>query len=287
MEVKKEYLPYMTDIFRAFPQTFFLKDREGKYAFATKVCELINAGEDGTIVGKTDFDIQYDKELGRRYYEEDLEIIAKGISTHTIDEIDIQGEKNYIEVIKKPIYNDEKEVIGIIGICNDVTELVNIRKQYEQLSLYDSLTGLYNRNYIVKFNFDEEQNMPCSYIVCDCNGLKMINDQFGHNAGDQHLCKVASLLKEVARDDSVVIRWGGDEFVIVTPKCSEILHKKLMDEIKEKQQKYMGNNPYIGLAVGGALRTSIHQSEAEILKIADERMYADKARQKHSLDKIS
>ena len=287
MEVKKEYMPYMKDIFWALPQTFFLKDAEGKYAFASKICELVNAGPDGTVIGKKDSEIQYDKALGMRYEEEDQKILKTGISTHTIDTVDIQGEKHYIEVIKNPIYNDEKDIIGIVGICNDVTELVIVREKYEQLSLYDSLTGLYNRNYIVKFNFDNEISMPCSYIVCDCNGLKMINDQFGHSAGDRHLCKVAELLKEVASKGSVVIRWGGDEFVVVTPKCSEIAHKKLMDEIREKQEKYMGNNPYIGLAVGGALRTGINQSEAEVLKLADERMYEDKALQKKSLDKIS
>lgn len=287
MEVKKEYMPYMQDIFRALPQTFFLKDAEGKYAFASKVCELVNAGSDGTLIGKTDSEIQYDKALGKRYEEEDQRILKKGIPTHTIDTIDVQGEKHYIEVIKNPIYNDDKEIIGIIGICNDVTELVIIREKYEQLSLYDSLTGLYNRNYIVKFNFDNETSMPCSYIVCDCNGLKMINDQFGHTAGDRHLCKIAGMLKEVAYEKSVVIRWGGDEFVIVTPGCSEIAHRKLMDAIKESQKSYMGNNPYIGLAVGGAIRISQQQPETEILKLADERMYADKALQKKSLNKIS
>ena len=55
MEIKKEYMPYMTDIFRALPQTVFLKDTEGRYAFTTKVCDLINAGPNGTIVGKRDY----------------------------------------------------------------------------------------------------------------------------------------------------------------------------------------------------------------------------------------
>lgn len=287
MEVKKEYIPYLQDIFLALPQTFFLKDAEGRYAFATKVCELINAGTEGTIIGKRDYDVQFDKELGMRYYQEDMEIIKTGISTHTIDVFEVNGEKNYIEVIKNPIYNDEKEIIGIIGICNDVTELVNVKQKYEQLSLYDSLTGLYNRNYIVKFDFENENSMPCSYIVCDCNGLKMINDRYGHSAGDQYLCQVADMLREAAMEESVVIRWGGDEFVIVTPQCSEVAHKKLMDEIRNRQKNYTGSNPFIGLAVGGALRTSIEQSEEAILKLADERMYEDKAMQKKCMGKIS
>lgn len=287
MEIKKEYVSYMRDIFRALPQTFFLKDAEGRYAFATKICELINAGPEETIIGKRDYDIQLDRELGMRYYQEDMEIIATGKSTHTIDVVEVNGEKNYIEVIKNPIYNDDKEIIGIIGICNDVTELVTLREKYEQLGLYDSLTGLYNRNYIVKFDFDNEKSMPCSYIVCDCNGLKMINDRYGHSTGDEYLCQVANILKESVPKRSVVIRWGGDEFVIVTPRCSEIAHKKLIDKIRSRQEHYTGKNPFIGLAIGGALRTSIYQSEAEILKLADERMYADKAHQKQGLGKIS
>lgn len=52
MEIKKEYVPFIRDIFRAFPQTVFIKDTEGKYVFTTKVCDLLNAGPSGTIVGK-------------------------------------------------------------------------------------------------------------------------------------------------------------------------------------------------------------------------------------------
>ena len=66
MEVKKEYIPFMKDVFRSLPQTLFLKDTEGRYAFTTKVCDLVNAGSNGTIIGKRDYEIQYDKELGMR-----------------------------------------------------------------------------------------------------------------------------------------------------------------------------------------------------------------------------
>lgn len=287
MEVKKEYMPYMKDIFRSLPQTLFIKDTEGRYTLTTKVCDLVNGGPEGSIIGKTDCDIQFDKELGMRYYKEDKDIIAKGISIHTIDEVVVNGEKNYIEVIKNPIYNDDHEVVGICGICNDVTELVNIREKYEQLSLYDSLTGLYNRNYIVRFDFDNEKSLPCSYIVCDCNGLKMINDQYGHSAGDEYLRKMAEILKTTAPEGSVVIRWGGDEFVVVTPGCSEESQKDIIKAIKTKQRSIVERDARIGLAVGGAVRTELSVSENDILKLADEKMYADKTFCKKILCKIS
>ncbi len=276
MEVKKEYAPFMTDVFRCLPQTVFIKDIEGKYAFTTKVCDLVNVGPNGTIVGKTDYEIQYDKELGMRYYKEDLEIIRTGMSTHTTDLVCVEGERHYIEVIKNPIYNDEKEIIGIIGICNDVTELMLAREKYEQLSLHDSLTGLYNRNYIVKFDFDNEKSLPCSYILCDCNNLKMINDMYGHSAGDQYIIETARLLKENAADRSVVIRWGGDEFIVITPACSQEEHEAQISTIRKAQNKFSEVNSSTGISVGGVLRTQLTVSENEILKIADKRMYEEK-----------
>lgn len=277
MEVKKEYISVMKDVFRALPQTLFIKDTEGKYALTTKVCDLVNAGPSGTIVGKTDYEIQYDKELGMRYYKEDLEIIEKGISTHTIDMVCVAGDRHFIEVTKNPIYNDDDEIVGIIGICNDLTELMIAREKYEQLSLYDAMTGLYNRNYIVKFNFDKEECLPCSYILCDCNNLKMVNDVYGHNAGDQYLKAAAKLLKENAFENSVVIRWGGDEFVVVTPACSSEKHEALMNGIRNSQKKFSEQNLNVGISLGGVLRTQLNVSENEILKIADKRMYEDKA----------
>lgn len=255
MEVKKEYIPFMKDIFRALPQTLFLKDTEGRYAFTTKVCDLVNAGPNGTIIGKRDYEVQYDKELGMRYYNEDMEIIRTGISTHTTDLVVVEGERHYIEVIKNPIYNDEKEIIGIIGICNDVTELMFAREKYEQLSLHDTLTGLYNRNYIVKFDFDNEKSLPCSYILCDCNNLKMVNDLYGHSAGDQYLGETARLLKENVSERSVVIRWGGDEFLVITPACSQEEHEEQIRRIRNAQKKFADANPNTGISVGGVLRT--------------------------------
>lgn len=287
MEVKRECTPYMGEVFRALPETLFIKDTEGRYAFTTKVCDLVNAGPDGTIIGKTDVEVQFDKTLGMRYYKEDMDIIKNGISTHTIDPVCVGDKKVYIEVTKNPIYNDDKEIIGICGICNDITELMNLREKYEQLCLHDSLTGLYNRNYVAKFDFDNESSLPCSYILCDCNNLKMVNDKYGHEAGDRYICQAADMLGRIVSDKSIVIRWGGDEFLIITPSCSEQMHETLLGAIKDYREKVSDIEPDTGLAVGGALRTRLETSEKDIIKTADTRMYSDKALYKKQHRKIS
>lgn len=276
MEIKKEYKPFMKDIFRALPATLFIKDRDGRYAFTTKVCDLVNAGPEGTIIGKRDYDIQLDKELGKRYYREDMEIMKRGISTHTVDKFVSKEGVFYLEIIKKPIFNDQKEVIGVVGICNDVTELMKLRKKYERLSLQDPMTGIYNRNYTMKFDFDNEASLPCSYIFCDCNGLKKINDKYGHDVGDCYIRDTVKLLNEIALEDSIVVRWGGDEFLIVTPNMDINTHNKLVQKLKIGQQKFQMKDIDTGLSVGEILRTNLLVSLEDTLKIADEKMYLDK-----------
>lgn len=210
-----------------------------------------------------------------------------GISTHSIDSFYGDDGKHYIEVIKNPIYNDDKEIVGIIGICNDLTELMNMRERYEHISLHDTLTGLYNRNYSAKYDFDNEASLPCSYIVCDCNELKMINDKYGHRAGDLYIQENAHLLEDMIPGKSVAIRWGGDEFVVITPHCTEEMHEALVNSIRTNRKKFNDAEPETGLAVGGALRKSLDIPITDILKKADERMYADKVLIKKECCKIS
>ncbi len=277
MEIKEEYKAYMQEIVRSLPATLFFKDTEGKYVFTTKVCDLVNAGPEGTIIGKWDFEIQFDKELGRRYYEEDMRILKTGESTHTIDRID-NGSGNivYIEVIKQAIYNDEGEIIGICGICNDVTELENLRQKYEKMSLYDPMTGAYNRNYTITYHFDREDCLPCSYIFCDCDHLKRINDQFGHDMGDKYIMEAFKILKDSMTERSVLIRWGGDEFLLITPSCEEEEHEALLETIRTAQKRLSDIKPEMGLSAGGMVRTTMEIPESTVMKQADERMYENK-----------
>ncbi len=277
MEIKDEFKASMKDIFRSLPATLFLKDTEGKYVYTTQICDLVNAGPDGTIIGKWDYEIQYDKALGRRYYEEDMQILKTGESTHTIDEIDIgNGDVVYIEVLKEAIRNDEGEIIGICGICNDVTELEKLRRQYEKLSLHDTLTGAYNRNYTVECDFDQEESLPCSYIFCDCNNLKKINDNFGHEMGDLYITEAFKILQQSVMETSVIVRWGGDEFLIITPNCDETTQQKLIDGIKADQCGLSEIKPEMGLSIGGMLREDPDTPEAVVIKQADQKMYEDK-----------
>ena len=277
MEINEEYNIYIKDFVRALPATLFFKDTEGKYIFTTKVSNMLNTGPEGTIIGKSDIEVQSDKALGQRYYEEDMQILKTGKPTHSIDFFHTpDGNEIYLEILKDAIRNDEGEIIGICGICNDVTEIEKLRRQYEKLSLYDPLTGAYNRNYLAEYDFDNEQILPCSYIFCDCNNLKKINDNFGHDMGDRYITEAYKILKGVMKDDSVIVRWGGDEFLIITPHCDTAVHKELMEKIEVSQSKLSEIKPGMGLSIGGVVRKTLEITESLVMKQADQKMYEKK-----------
>ena len=261
------------------PVVLFAKDKECRYIYTSEIESLIKGGEEHSILGKTDMDIHYDPELGKTYYEQDKEIIRTGKSCHCYSEFIQDGRIIYKEIAKNPVYSDG-EIIGVCGVVSDVTELMNMKQKFENLTLFDTLTGLYNRNYFLKHDFDKATCLPCTYIMCDCNNLKEVNDQIGHEAGDRYIREAAELLESVVPDNGICARWGGDEFLLIIPDCDYGKSKLFVKEIEEKQRIQSESMPYMEIAVGVCVRYDINQPEAEAIQQADQNMYVDKKRKK-------
>ena len=143
-----------------------------------------------------------------------------------------------------------------------------------QLSFRDTMTGLYNRN---KFNqvlhkgrCTEDKNLPLGIAYFDLNGLKEINDRYGHDAGDKLIVKTASHLNRLFFDKTY--RIGGDEFVVIDRESDEETFRRKVDEAAEIMK-----NDGITIAVG-VCRSSGPQDIAELFHEADRLMYEDKKR---------
>ena len=273
----------MKQFMRNAPVNIFFKDTECKYLFASEICSLVYADEDGGITGKTDLEIQSIPELGRFYYEDDKKILATGKGSQYISEFPMEnGESLYFEIKKSAVRDENGNIIGIVGIVDNVSERVRLEKKVEELSIIDGLTGVYNRNYLNYRIEEKKKNLtfPFTVIMSDCNYLKKVNDQFGHEYGDILLKIIAGTLKEEMPEDSPVIRMGGDEFMILGNGIAEEKASELMANIRESLKRKSKEKIPLSLAMGSYTVQSKDFSFDEVCHEADLRMYADKKRLK-------
>lgn len=265
------------------PVNIFFKDTECKYCFVSEICDLVSAGENGSIIGKTDLEVQKFPEMGKMYYEDDKKILATGESSQYINEFPMEdGESLYFEIKKSAVRDENGSIIGIVGIVDNVTERIRLEKKVEELSIIDGLTGVHNRNYL-KYRVEEKRRkliFPFTVIISDCNYLKKVNDQYGHEYGDILLKIVADTLKEEVPEDSPVIRMGGDEFMILGNGITEEKASELMANIRESLKRKSKENIPFSLVMGSYTVQSKDFSFDEVCHEADLRMYADKKRLK-------
>jgi len=173
----------------------------------------------------------------------------------------------------------DEERLAKAKMSSEIDERKQLELQLQFWGMHDAMTGLYNR-----FFFEAELERlqysrlyPISIIMADLDGLKHINDHFGHAFGDQLLKGVAQVLKETFRAEDVVARIGGDEFVVLLTLTDEAAIQLIAGRLRENLARYNRQCPdqIISLSIGVA--TGVKGSYlTQVLKLADDRMYAEK-----------
>lgn len=176
-------------------------------------------------------------------------------------------------------------VTRMVGTHIDITELKQQQQEIQYLSFHDHLTGLYNRRF-----FDEElarldtpRNMPLTLLLMDVNGLKLTNDAFGHQAGDRLLRTVADVLRRTCREDEIVARIGGDEFIILLPRTGEEAAASLGIRLREAFANVRMETGTISVAFGWATKNDMSQPAGSVFITAENRMYQQKIYEMNSV----
>ncbi|WP_373481976.1 HD domain-containing phosphohydrolase [Acetobacterium sp.] len=181
--------------------------------------------------------------------------------------------EKFFEVVA---YSPEPQQVAVI--ISDITERKQTEEKIRYLSDHDYLTGVYNRHYYEEAlaTIDRAENLPLSLVISDVNGLKLINESFGHELGDELLKKVARIIREECRDQDVVARLSGDEFIILLPKTDESETSKIVKRMRAAAQEQSVGAINFSISLGYETKTSSDQNIQEVLKNAEDNMYRHK-----------
>ncbi|MDU2672957.1 MAG: diguanylate cyclase [Clostridium sp.] len=284
IELQKVLTNKIIDI---LPGVIFYKDLNSKYVYANKACrDFYSQRGIPDIIGKSELDICQNKEQGKKFMEDDKHIIENKTPIHNeIVYKDKDGEFTYREVIKIPLLDKYGNVKGVVGRSLDITERKKYQDKLEYLSYTDILTGAKNRTYFeeVEKRYSEEGKLPLGVIMGDANGLKLVNDTFGHRQGDKLLTDITEVLKNVSKNVGEVFRIGGDEFIILVPEASLKQCEELILEIEEKCNQYKNDLFNISISLGAAVKYDAKKDIYEVIKEAEDKVYRNKLLQKSSI----
>jgi diguanylate cyclase (GGDEF)-like protein/PAS domain S-box-containing protein len=178
-----------------------------------------------------------------------------GITHHRCRHRD--GHYVWTETVGNPIWQDGK-VSGIILSSRDITDRKQLEQELRYISTHDALTSLYNRTYFEEelIRLENGRFNPVGMIMFDLDGLKLVNDTMGHEAGDRLLKNFAQILQSCFRSSDIVSRVGGDEFAVLLPNSNNQVMDKIAGQVITSIQIYNQTNPALPLSVsmGKAIR---------------------------------
>ena len=282
--------PELANIIQLLPVGIFWKDKERRFLGANQMfLEYYGLQSVEQIIGKTDEDMGWHINP-EPFKQDELSVINEGkIISNVEGECIVKGKVRKIMASKCP-YMVDRKIVGLVGCFKDITVEIEEIAKLEKLSVTDALTDQYNRRgfgEIVKRYLSQYQQdkTDFSIIMIDIDKFKQINDMYGHDYGDEILKKTSKVLKHVASDNSVVFRYGGDEFLILHQ------HKNIAEIESIKQEINMGLTRYekmtstlipVRASIGYAIYSD-YEDLSRCIDEADKNMYMDK--EKHKKEK--
>jgi diguanylate cyclase (GGDEF)-like protein/PAS domain S-box-containing protein len=260
-------------------------DLDGNCTFCNRSCiEMLGYSDQTELLGKNMHrKIHYACRDGTSLPDEDCGILRafiQGEGSHADNEVfwRADGTSFDVEYFSYPQIKNG-EISGAVITFMDISKRKKEEAEIYYLNCYDSLTGLHNRRCFEenRGKIDIPDNLPLSVIFADINGLKMTNDIFGHTAGDELIKKSSEILQEACRQNDVIARTGGDEFIILLPVTTRENAEKILARIKSRFADAHVEAIKCSIAIGLDTKYEPEQLLDEVMANAENAMYKDKA----------
>ena len=261
----------------------YIKDLNHKFIYASDAfAKLTQHNSWRELIGKDDFDI-FPKDHAQVYYQFEKTVIQEGrkLSKHEEPYYDLQGNLRWVTSTKNPVFDARGNVIGLVGISKDITELKIQQQRIEQLATHDHLTGLLNRRALFElgdmfFQKAQREQQYIAMLFVDLDKFKQVNDQYGHSIGDEVLINFSEHLKKSTRASDLVVRMGGDEFIICMSGGPDIQEAAINCVERICSVDQCAGDQCCGCSIGIAISASNYDL-LNLLRVADKAMYEAKS----------
>lgn len=278
----------LENMLKRLPCNIYLKDTECRYVFMSHYWHHLDFKPDDQwdIRGKTDYEIRKDKNNAYKALESDREVIRTGKGTSYVISFNENGRQEYLEIIKEPVFDEAGNVSGIVGLINDITESEMMKNRLKSLAMTDPLTGLKNRTcFLDEIDRIDKKRYPLVCISFDCDGLKIFNDTYGHDVGDDYIKMVSIIIQLTIPSNASLYRMGGDEFLAVLFNSDFGSAQKMMEQLRERCLSYELKDRNVSVSYGIAVAETATENLNAILAKADFNMYQNKSEKKKQAEK--
>lgn len=268
------------------PAMIYLKDNEGRYIFINSHCQDLLQMTAEEIIGKTDHEL-FPAKIAEAFRRNDLEALKSSTPMQFEERGPGKNSPRCYLSSRFPLLDGGGNVHLICGVSIDISERKQMEEQIKHIAHHDSLTGLPNRAlFLDRLNHAQAQarrdSKPFAVLFLDLNRFKVINDNYGHDRGDEVLQEVAQRLKQGMREMDTVARMGGDEFTFILTKVNGtsdagVVAKKILDVLGQPV-RIDGEEHSIGGSIGIAVYPDHGVDCTALLKKADQAMYRAKSK---------
>lgn len=259
-----------------------IADHQAHILFVNQAFEHLTGYSSAEVLGRTPQFLQSGQHPPA-FYNQLRETLRRGESYQsTFTNRHKSGLLYYAAQTITPLKDEDGRILNYVSVSKDVSELVARTQELRKQANHDALTGLLNRR------AGERQLQLCEHlaqaekqsyalVLGDIDEFKQINDCFGHEVGDQILQRCAALLSASVRSGDAVVRWGGEEFLIVLPGCPPGAARELAERMRKAIAAQ--ENPAVGRSITMSLGVAVWQppeDRRELLRRTDQALYQAK-----------